>query len=53
MTDYTVRYVDKSGDYQDFKTIANDVKQAIAATTELCPDCRRVIQVLPTEMFQD
>ena len=53
MTDYTVKYVDKVGDYQEFKTIAKDVRQAISTVTELCPDCRRVIQVMPTEMFED
>ena len=29
MTDYTVKYVDKIGDYQEFKTIAKDVRQGL------------------------
>lgn len=53
MTNYSVKYVDKSGDYQTFETAGYDVRQAISAVLELCPDCRRVIRVVPSEMFDD
>jgi len=53
MKDYTVRYIDKRGDYQDFLTVARDVKQAINAVLELCPDCRRVVRAIPSEMFEE
>lgn len=53
MKDYTVKYVDKIGDYQEFITAAANVRQAISIVTELCPDCRRVIHVKPTSSFQN
>ena len=53
MTEYTVKYVDKVGDFQDFKTVSKDATQAITAVKELCPDCRRVISCTPTPMFDE
>ena len=53
MTDYTLQYIDKSGDFQCFETVAKDTRQAINAVIELCPDCRRVISCTPTPMFNE
>ena len=53
MTEYTVKYVDKVGDFQDFKTAGKDASQAISTVKELCPDCRRVISCTPTPMFDE
>ena len=53
MTKYTVKYVDKEGDLQDFETAGKDRLQVITATPELCPDCRRVISVNPSPMFDE
>ena len=53
MTEYTVKYVDKIGDFQDFKTAGDDPAQVINAVLELCPDCRRVISCTPTPMFNE
>tara|TARA_B100001093_G_C26708628_1_gene962412 strand:+ start:809 stop:970 length:162 start_codon:yes stop_codon:yes gene_type:complete len=53
MTDYTVKYVDKEGDLQDFETAGKDPAHAISTVHELCPDCRRVISCTPTPMFNE
>ena len=53
MTDYTVKYVDKEGDLQDFQTVGKTITQAISAVKELCPDCRRIISCTPTPMFNE
>ena len=53
MTDFVVKYVDKTGDFQLFETVAKDVRQAISAVIELSPDCRRVISCTPKPMFEE
>ena len=53
MTDYTVKYIDKSGDFQEFKTAGKDVQHAINTVIELCPDCRRVTSCTPSPMFEE
>ena len=53
MTYFTVKYVDKEGDLQDFETAGEDRLQAIQSAHELCPDCRRVISVNPSPMFEE
>ena len=53
MTDYTVKYVDKEGDLQEFNTLGRDATQAISAAKELCPDCRRITSCTPTPMFNE
>ena len=53
MTYFTVKYVDKEGDLQDFETAAEDRIAAIGSVHELCPDCRRVISAIPSPMYEE
>jgi len=53
MIDYDVRYVDKEGDYQDYKITSTDVRTAMNNLFELCPDARRIISCKPTPMFDE
>jgi hypothetical protein len=53
MKQYVAHYVDKRGDYQDIVVTGEDVRDAIANTLKLCPDCRRVIKCNPTPMWED
>ena len=53
MIDYSVLYIDKRGDKQEFKTMARDVRTAMSTTIELCPDLRRIIRCVRTEDWTD
>ena len=53
MNQYIAEYFDKRGDRQDIIVTGRDVREAIANTLKLCPDCRRVVKCSPTPMFED
>ena len=53
MITYDVLYIDKGGDKQDFVIDAESVAKAIEQINYFCPDCRRVVKVVPRPMFSD
>ena len=53
MIDYAIRYVDDSGDYQEYEITSTDVRTAMNSAFELCPDIRRIVRCAPKEMFSE
>jgi hypothetical protein len=53
MKDYQVKYIDKSGDKQDFEITSTDVRTAMNNVFELRPDCKRIVRCAPKPMFED
>ena len=48
MKTYDIVYIDKSGDKQDYKVTATDVRKSIELALEQCPDARRIISSKPS-----
>ena len=48
MKTYDIVYIDKTGDKQDYKVTATNVRDSIKIAFEQCPDARRIISSKPS-----
>ena len=48
MKTYDIVYIDKTGDKQDYKVTATNVRDSIKIALEQCPDARRIISSKPS-----
>ena len=44
MINYSVKYVDDRGDFQETEVASTNVKAAIDTALKLCPDAKRIIR---------
>ena len=44
------KYIDKRGDKQDYQVTASDVRDSIKVALEQCPDARRIVLSIPSDV---